>query len=52
VDVAAYDLITRRRLHPATIAGVIFTIGLQLISTSLYINPAWTAFTTHILGGH
>jgi len=51
LGVAAYDLITRRRLHPATIAGVIFTIGLQLISTSLYINPAWTAFTTHLLTG-
>jgi len=52
VGVGAYDLITRRRLHPATIGGVVLTIGLQLISTTLYLNPAWKVLTTHWLGGH
>jgi hypothetical protein len=52
LGIGVYDLITRRRLHPAYIAGLVWTFGIQLVSTTLYLSPAWKTFTTRLLGGH
>ena len=45
-----YDLVTRRRLHPAYIAGVIWLVAMQLLSIWLYLNPAWGKMAGQILG--
>ncbi len=36
-----YDFITRRRLHPAYVAGVVWVLAIQLTAVSLYFSPAW-----------
>jgi uncharacterized membrane protein len=36
-----YDFITRRRLHPAYVAGVMWALANQLTAVSLYFSPAW-----------
>lgn len=41
LGLGAYDLITRRRLHPAYLAGVAWIGALQLSAGVLYFNPAW-----------
>lgn len=38
----AYDLATRRRLHPAYLAGVAWIFAIQMLSVSLFFSPAWT----------
>ncbi len=37
----AYDLTTRRRLHPAYLVGVAWILANQMFALSLYISPAW-----------
>lgn len=46
----AYDLATRRRLHPAYVAGVGFTLAIQLTAEGLLHSPAWAAFSMHLIG--
>src|SRR5581483_4970624 len=48
VGLGAYDLITRRRLHPAYAAGGAWALTGQLTAMILYLNPAWIAFTTKL----
>lgn len=48
VGMGVYDLITRKRLHPAYIAGAAWGLAGQLLAIVLYFNPAWTAFTTRL----
>ncbi len=48
--IGAYDLVTRRRLLPAYIAGLILTLAMQLLAGWLYHFPPWLPFTRHLLG--
>jgi uncharacterized membrane protein YozB (DUF420 family) len=50
VGLGVYDLITRRRLHPAYIAGVVWIVGIQLAIGYLYTAPWWKVFVTHLIG--
>lgn len=50
VGLGAYDLITRRRLHPAYLAGLAWIAGNQLTAGYLYTAPWWKVFTTHLIG--
>jgi hypothetical protein len=38
-----YDLVTRRRLHPATILGGSFLIGSQVLRTAIGHTDTWLA---------
>jgi hypothetical protein len=46
----AYDLITRRRLHPAYIAGATWIITAQLTGTSLLLSAAWKPISVSLIG--
>jgi uncharacterized membrane protein YozB (DUF420 family) len=48
--VGAYDLLTRRRLHPAFVAGSLFGLSVQLIAVWLYVSPWWKPVATRLLG--
>jgi hypothetical protein len=47
---AGYDWITRRRIHPAVIAGGAFGLGMQLLINWLYVSPWWKPIATHLIG--
>ena len=42
--VAAFDLVSMRRIHPATLVGSLWVVGVQLLSLPLSQTPAWHAF--------
>jgi hypothetical protein len=42
--ILAYDLITRRRPHPATVWGGLFLIATQVVRTTAGATAAWIAF--------
>lgn len=46
----AYDLVTRRRLHPAYIAGASWLLLVELIGNGAYVTPAWKPIALHLLG--
>ena len=46
----AYDLITRRRLHPAYLAGAVWVFAVQTLAVWLYFSPHWTQFATRLVG--
>jgi hypothetical protein len=46
VGLGVYDLITRKRLHPAYVAGAAWGLAGHLTAIALYLNPAWAAFCT------
>ncbi len=46
----AYDLITRKRLHPAYITGFIRVFTIQISAAWLYGYPAWKPVAAHLLG--
>ena len=46
----AYDLIARRSLHPAYVAGVTLAIGLQLTAIAGLHSPAWKLMSLHLIG--
>jgi uncharacterized membrane protein YozB (DUF420 family) len=48
--VGAYDLVTRRRLHPAYVIGVAWALANQLAATSLYFSPAWKPVAMRLIG--
>lgn len=50
LGLGAYDLVTRRRLHPAWIAGAVYAVALQFVALGLYLSPAWKAFSLHLIG--
>ncbi|HLY06949.1 MAG TPA: hypothetical protein VKR31_14485 [Rhizomicrobium sp.] len=50
IIIGAYDLLTRRRLHPAFVAGSIFGIGVQVIAAWLYVSPWWKLASLRLLG--
>jgi len=49
LGVGAYDLITRRRLHPAYIAAVAWIALIQATSMALYFSPAWKVFADKLI---
>ena len=48
VGIGAYDLITRKRLHPAYVAGAAWGLAGQATATFLWHDPAWVTYTTHL----
>jgi hypothetical protein len=50
LGIDAHDLLTRRRLHPAWVAGLVWSVGWQVIHVSLYLWPAWLPVAKMLLG--
>jgi hypothetical protein len=50
LGVGVYDLITRKRLHPAYAGALAFCLGTQLLSAWAFHLPAWRALTVHLVG--
>jgi hypothetical protein len=48
--IGLYDLITRRRLHPAYVAGSAWVVGLLMLGSLLYVSPWWTPVALAIIG--
>ena len=46
----AYDLVTRRRLHPAYVLGAGWILANELAAAWLYFSPAWKAISLKLLG--
>jgi hypothetical protein len=46
----AYDLITRGRLHPAYLVGVIWMAALQLTGMALVFSSWWPPLANHLIG--
>lgn len=44
-----YDLVTRRRLHPAYLTGVVWIFANQMLALSLYFSPAWLGCAKRII---
>lgn len=47
---AAYDLITRGRLHSAFVAGAIFGLAVEVLAVWAYVSPWWKPVATHLIG--
>jgi hypothetical protein len=50
LGLGVYDVVTRGRLHPAYIAGVVWTISLQFTAFTLLSNPTWKSLSLHLIG--
>jgi hypothetical protein len=50
VAVGAYDLATRRRLHPAYVTGVAGVLALEVAALVLPSVPAWQALAMKMIG--
>ncbi len=50
VGIGVYDLITRRRLQPAYVAGAGWALAGQALAAWLLFVPAWKVAATHLLG--
>src|SRR5437762_837928 len=48
--ISVYDFITRRRLHPAYVAGIAWTFALQLTASALYHAPGWKPVALALIG--
>jgi hypothetical protein len=46
-----YDLITRKRLHPAYLAGSACIFGSQMLAVWLYQAASWKSVAVRLLGG-
>lgn len=46
---AAYDLVTRKRLHPAFVWGAGWILGMQVIASALYVSPWWKPVATSLI---
>jgi len=49
LGMGAYDLATRRRLHPAYLAGAAWTLAVQLTAAWLYLSPWWKPVAVRLL---
>jgi hypothetical protein len=49
LGIGVYDLITRRRLHPAYVAGASLIIVSQVTASSLYHDATWTRLSTSVI---
>jgi hypothetical protein len=47
---AVYDLVTRRRLHPAFIAAALFGMTNEVVASVVYNLAAWKPIATHLIG--
>ena len=45
-----YDLVTRRKLHPAYVAGFIWALILQVTAYTLLSVPGWKIIAMHLIG--
>jgi hypothetical protein len=45
-----YDLITRKSLHPAYVAGVAWVLASQFTAVRLFFSPAWKAVALKLIG--
>lgn len=50
IGLAAYDVRTKGRLHPATLWGGGFFLGTQVVRVLLNMTPAWQAFAKGLTG--
>jgi hypothetical protein len=50
LGLGVYDLVTRRRLHPAYVLGAIWILSWQFIAKWLYVSPWWKGVSLHLLG--
>jgi hypothetical protein len=50
LGIGACDLVTRGRLHPVYVAGLIWSFGWQVMHVSLYLWPAWLPVAKMLLG--
>lgn len=50
LGVGIYDLITRRRLHPAYVVALVGIFAIQMVSVHFRLDPGWKAVATHLLG--
>ena len=50
LGLGAYDLATRRSLHPAYICGVTLAFTCQAIAVAGLLSPAWKAISLRIIG--
>jgi hypothetical protein len=50
LGLGAYDLITRKRLHPAYIVGLLWVFAVQISAAWLYAYSAWKSLAAHLLG--
>lgn len=49
MGVGAYDLATRRRLHPVYVIGIAWVLANQLTALALYASPTWLACAKKII---
>lgn len=50
LGLGAYDLATRRRLHPAYAIGATWGLSLQALAAYLYVSPWWKPVATRLIG--
>jgi hypothetical protein len=50
LGLGAYDLATRRKLHPAYMIGLAWAFTLQLTACTLLNNAGWKAMSLHLIG--
>lgn len=50
LGLGVYDLATRRRLHAAYFAGVVWMLALQVTALRLLGNATWKALSLHLIG--
>ena len=50
VGIGAYDLATRKRLHPAYAAGIAFIFAVQMTAVFLDRSPAWKPVALRLIG--
>ena len=50
LSLGVYDLVTRRRLHPAYVVGAVWMISLQLTAHAGLHSLSWKAFALHLIG--
>ena len=50
LGLGAYDLVTRRRLHPTYVLAFSWCIANQAVATWLYYQTWWSESTTHLVG--
>ena len=50
LGIGAYDLITRRRLHPVYVPSAVWAIGVLISASWLYYYPPWKPFALAVIG--
>jgi hypothetical protein len=50
LGLGVYDFATRRKLHPAYVAGFIWALALQVTAYTLLSVPGWKIIAVHLIG--